>query len=278
MVDSHGHCQFRSYGSGTDAMMQRTIDKNTIVNIVGTEKGTSAAAVELAEKYSNTYASVGLHPGHLFSEHHDENESENKIEEKEFDYNYYDKLAKNPKVIGVGECGIDLYRLPDHISKEIVLKKQTEIFLDQAKLAKSNNLPLVIHCRDAHQEMINVLSTLSDQTGTIHCYTSDWANARQYLKLGYYLGFTGIITFPPQKKNPAAQTDLWEVIKNMPIDRILVETDCPYLAPIPYRGKTGEPWMVEEVIKKIAEIRQESVNLILQKTTENAHRLFARMK
>ncbi|MFA6105128.1 MAG: TatD family hydrolase [Patescibacteria group bacterium] len=278
IIDSHAHCQFRSYGNETENMMKRNLEKKVVVNIVGTEKGTSSAAVEMADKYPDAYASIGLHPGHLFSEFHDTGESENKINEKDFDVEFYESLAKHPKVVGIGECGLDFYRLPENVSREIVIKKQTEVFLLQATIAKKYNLPLVIHCREAHPEMISTLSSMNDFSGTMHCYTSNWENAKKYLDLGLYLGFTGVITFPPQKKNPLAQEELWQVIKNMPLERILVETDCPYLAPVPYRGKQGEPWMVEEVIKKIAELRGESVELIRQKTTENALRLFSKMK
>jgi TatD DNase family protein len=249
-----------------------------LVNAVGTEKSTSKDAIRFADKFDFCFATVGLHPGHLFSEHHDENESEQKIEENEFDFDYYEELVKHPKVVAVGECGIDLYRLPPKISREEVLQKQTDVFLAQAKLAKKHSLPLVIHCREAHEEMIEVLKTLPSQTGTIHCYTSNWKYAEQYLALGYYIGFTGIITFPPQKKNPTAQEELLEVVRRIPADRILVETDCPYLAPMPYRGKQGEPWMVEEVIKKIAEIREESVDYILNKSVENAQNLFKKLR
>lgn len=277
MIDSHGHPQFRGYGEETEIMMQRTSDKKTLINAVGTEKITSAEAVSMAEKYDFCYATVGLHPGHIFSDHHDENESTDKIDEKDFDFDYYKKLAGHPKVIAIGECGLDLYRLPEHLDINEVLKKQTEIFLKQAGLAKQFSLPLVIHCRDAHDEMIDVLKTLKEQTGTIHCYTSDWEHAQKYLEIGYYIGFTGIVTFPPLKKDPTIQEKLWEVVRNIPIDRLLVETDCPYLAPVPYRGKQGEPWMVEEVIKKIAEIRQESVDYVLNKTTENAKKLFKKI-
>jgi TatD DNase family protein len=277
IIDSHGHPQFRGYGAETEAMMERTKEKQTVVNAVGTEKSTSKDAVMFADRFDFCFATVGLHPGHLFSDHHDENESEQKIEENDFDSDYYEELVKHPKVIAVGECGIDLYRLPENIERATVLKKQTEVFLAQAKLAKKYSLPLVIHCRDAHKEMIDVLKTLPGQTGTIHCYTSNWEFAEQYLDLGYYIGFTGIITFPPQKKNPKAQEDLLEVVRRIPTDRFLVETDCPYLSPLPYRGKQGEPWMVEEVIKKIAEIRQDSVDSILNKSVENAQNLFKKL-
>ena len=278
MIDTHAHCQFPGYGENTSSMMKRTQDKNTIVNIVGTEKISSSAAINMAGLYDFIYASIGLHPGHLFSDYHDKNESTEQVNENDFDFDYYDKLASEDKVIAIGECGIDLYRIPDSISRDKVLVKQIEVFEKEADLASKHNLPLVIHCRSAHNEMINVLKKIPHQTGTIHCYTDDWVYAEQYLEMGYYIGFTGIITFPPQKKDPKSHNKLMEVIKKMPIDRILVETDCPYLAPIPFRGKPGEPWMVSEIIRKIAEIRQEPHDLILNSTTNNAKRLFKKIK
>lgn len=139
------------------------------------------------------------------------------------------------------------------------------------------NLPLVIHCREAHQQLIEALRSQKNVSGVIHCYTSHWTNAEQYLTMGFYLGFTGVITFPPLKKNPQAQEDLWEVVRRLPLDRILLETDCPYLAPLPHRGKRSEPWMVIETAKKIAELRGISLTEVAAATTANAYRLFTKI-
>ena len=277
-IDTHAHIQFDAYKADRDAVVARCREKNTILNIVGTQKDTSRRAVEMAEAYDNMYASIGTHPIHLHSTHVDEEESSFLSREESFDEAYYEELVKSPKVIGIGECGLDLYHLPKDKSKEEVLEKQKVVFLEHVKFAEKHNLPLVIHCRDAQDEMIALLRSLNRPiAGTMHCYTSDWEHAKQYLDMGLYLGFTGVVTFPPKKLDPAPQLGLLEVIEKMPLDRILVETDSPYLAAQAYRGTRAEPWMVAEVVKKIALVRkisEEKMNAII---VENTKRLFSKI-
>lgn len=281
MIDTHAHAHFNAYKDDSDEVIQRSLSKGAIINLVGTQSDTSRRAVEVAEKYDNVYASIGLHPEHLFSKHVDEEETSFQSREENFDYEYYKKLAQSPKVIGIGECGLDLYRIPEGLTAEDMLPKQKEVFSQHIKLAQEMNLPMVIHCREAHQYLIEMLQATTYKlpaSGTIHCYTSNWTNAQKYLSMGFYIGFTGVITFPPLKANPQAQEDLLEVVRNMPEDKILLETDCPYLSPIPYRGKRGEPWMVEATAAKIAELRGISLEKVLEMTTANAKRLFAKIR
>lgn len=313
MIDTHAHAHFNAYKDDMDKVIKRSLEKGAVINLVGTQSDTSRRAVEVAEKYVGVYASVGLHPEHLFSKRVDEEETSFISREEQFDYEYYKKLSKHPKVIAIGECGLDFYRIPEGVSKAEMLPRQKEVFLQHIKLAKEVNLPLVIHCREAHEELFETLRSIviptakkeslaqlpvhsndvqrslvaarlarddnktQELTGTMHCYTSNWANAEQYLAMGFYFGFTGVITFPPLKSNPQAQIDLLEVVKRLPLDKILLETDCPYLAPIPYRGKRGEPWMIEETAKKIAEIRGLTFDEVIEATTKNALRLFTKI-
>jgi TatD DNase family protein len=277
-VDTHAHIQFDAYKADRDAVVARCREKNTILNIVGTQKDTSRLAVEMAEQYDTMYASIGTHPIHLHSTHVDEEESSFLSREESFDEVYYEELVKSPKVIGIGECGLDLYHLPKDKSKEEVLEKQRTVFLAHVKFAEKHNLPLVIHCRDAQDEMIALLRSLNRPiAGTMHCYTGDWEHAKQYLDMGLYLGFTGVVTFPPKKLDPAPQLGLLEVIEKMPLDRILVETDSPYLAAQAYRGTRAEPWMVEEVVKKIALVRKISVEKANEQIVQNTKRLFSKI-
>lgn len=280
MVDTHAHAHFNAYKNDMDEVLNRSLEKGTIFNLVGTQKDTSKRAVEVAEKYDDVYASIGLHPEHLFSKYVDEEEGSFQSREEEFDYDFYKQLGQSKKVIGIGECGLDLYRIPEGLTVEKMLPKQTTVFEQHIQLAHELGLPLVIHCREAHQYLIKVLEKNKDKklTGTIHCFTSNWENAQQYLAMGYYIGLTGVVTFPPQKKDLKSQEDLLEVVQKMPEDRILLETDCPYLSPIPYRGKRGEPWMVEATAAKIAELRGMSLEKVLEVTTNNAKRLFTRIK
>jgi len=251
------------------------MDKNVLLNVVGSQMDTSVRAVELAQNYENIYASVGLHPIHLFETYVDEEETSFKSHEEDFDYAKYKNLAQNKKVIAIGECGLDFFHLPTNLDKEMVLQKQKEVFLEQYKLAQELSLPVIIHVREAHSEMIKLLQEIGEPiNGVVHCYTSNWEYAQQYLALGLYIGFTGVITYPAKKNNPKAQEELSEVVSNCPWDRILIETDAPYLAPQAYRGQRAEPWMVVEVAKKIAELRRIRIEEIVNITTTNARTLF----
>lgn len=279
MIDTHAHIQFDAYKTDRDDVIKRCAEKNLILNLVGTQKNTSRRAVEMAEQYENMYASIGTHPIHLHPTHVDEEESSFLSREESFDEVYYTELVKSSKVIGIGECGLDLFHIPKDKSVEEVLEKQKQVFLQHVEFAYKHDLPLVIHCRDAHDQMIELLQSLDRPIrGTVHCYTSNWDHAQKYLELGLFLGFTGVVTFPPKKLNPTPQIELTEVIEKMPLDRIVVETDSPYLAAQAYRGQRAEPWMVEEVVKKIAEIRKisfEEMNLIL---LQNTLKLFSRIQ
>ncbi|MFA6485876.1 MAG: TatD family hydrolase [Candidatus Magasanikbacteria bacterium] len=302
MFDSHCHLQFNAYKDDCEAVIRRCLDKGVSCNIVGTQKDTSKAAVELAEKYDGLYATIGLHPIHTTHTEVDEEEILFESREENWDDAYYSELAKSKKVIAVGECGIELFHLPPDANKNEILKKQTEVFLQQINFARQHNLPLVIHIRDAYDETIEVLrnchserseeslkvrsrrdpsATPQDDSrvetpfrGTIHCFSGNWRQAQQFLDMGFYLGFTGVISFPPRKTNPQPTLDLLEVVKNCPLDRMLIETDAPYLAPQAYRGERCEPWMVSEVAKKIAEIKNISIENVLLQVNQNSEKLF----
>jgi TatD DNase family protein len=279
LVDTHAHAHFKAFKDDSDAVINKSLNEGVVLNLVGTQSDTSKNAVLVAEKYENVFASIGLHPEHLFSKHVDEEETSFQSREEEFDYDFYKKLAEHPKTIGVGECGLDLYRIPEGMTAEQMLPKQKKVFLDHVRLAKEMNLPMVIHCREAHEHLIEILRSQEAVgiRGTIHCYTSNWAHAQQYLEMGFYIGFTGVITFPPLKANPQAQVDLLEVVRKMPLERLLLETDCPYLAPIPYRGKRCEPWMVKATAQKIADLRGISIEDVARVSTQNALTLFTKM-
>lgn len=278
MIDTHCHIQFNAYKDDAGEVIKRCQEKGVILNVVGSQRDTSERAVENAEKYDDIYATVGLHPVHLFSTLVDEEEITFKTREEIFDYEFYKKLAGHKKVVAIGECGLELHHLPEGASVEKILEKQKETFLAQYKLAEEMNLPLVIHVRDAHTEMVELLKSFKkDIKAVVHCYSGDWNFAEKYLDLGLYIGFTGIITFPAKKTNPRPTLELLEVVEKCPLDRILIETDSPYLAPQAYRGQRCEPWMVEEVAKKIAEIKKMDFSEVVKATDENARRLFTKL-
>jgi TatD DNase family protein len=278
LIDTHTHIQFKGFDKDREIVLEKCSKKELIMNVIGTQKNTSKLAVDLAEKHDNIYATIGTHPVHLFSTHIDEEESSFVSREEDFDEEYYNELVKSEKVIGVGETGLDLYHLPKDQSKEEVLEKQKQVFLAHIDFAQKHNIPLVIHCRNAHDEMIELLQSLNKKIkGVMHCFSGNWLEAQKYLDIGLYLGFTGVVTFPPKKTDPKPQNDLLEVIEKTPLDRILSETDSPYLAPQKYRGKKCEPWMVEEVVEKIAEIKGISFEKCNESVIINALKLFSKI-
>jgi len=285
LIDTHCHIQFKGLKNDRENILATCREKGMLLNVVGTQQDTSRAAVEFARDRDDAYVSIGTHPNHLFPTHIVEEESEFVSREEGFDHEYYEELyALAPhKIIAAGETGIDLYHVPEDIPVEEVLKKQREVFLEHVIFAEKHDLPLVIHCRDAHDQLIETIETRVQESGqeirgVIHCYTGNWEHAKKYLDLGLYLGFTGVITFPPKKTDPRTQEDLLEVVRNMPLDRIVVETDAPYLAPQAYRGKRCEPWMVEEVIAKIAEVRNMSAKDVEKHVEQNTRRLFPKIQ
>ena len=260
LFDTHCHVQFDTYDEDRDLVMQKC--EGMLLTVVGTELATNYTAIALAEQYPNVYASVGLHPTE---------------DGGVFDPEIYTQFAKHPKVVAIGETGMDRHHVPKGKTAEEIHAFQKELFLQHYAIALAHNLPLVIHVRDAHEEMLAVLENLPGPIqGTVHCYTGNWAFAKRYLACGLHLGFTGIVTYPPRKSDPEITLGILETILNMPLERILIETDAPFLAPQKYRGSRAEPWMVGEVAEKIAELRGLTREEIEDITTGNAKNLFVR--
>lgn len=235
---------------------------------VGTQESTSQSAIELAEKYpEGVYASVGFHPGHIVPTHHDEWEKEHPAEEV-FDLEKLRELAKHPKVLGIGECGLDYYRATSDMGQE-TRKKQKEIFEAQIQLAKELKKPLIIHCREAFADLIELLVSCHmphvANPGVIHFFSGTVDDAKALMDLGFYLGFGGVITFAESYR---------DIVESVPLDRIVLETDAPYVAPMPYRGKRNEPLYMEAAVAKIAEWKGTDIDIVSKITTKNARQLF----
>ena len=251
LIDTHSHLNFKAFARDSDEVIKRSLENNVWLINASSTFNTSKLAVEIAEKYpKGVYASIGLHPIH--------------ITEEEFDASQYRELAKSDKVVAIGETGLD-YLYPEK-------EKQQQVFLKHLKLAKELDLPLIFHCRKAHNDMIEILqSRHSDMlSGVVHCFTGTWKQAKAYLEMGFYLGFNGIIF----------KLNLDEVIKKTPLDKMLIETDCPYLTPpkaiAAGRAKVGrnEPIFVKYIAKHIAHIKDDLLDNIAQTTTDNAQKLF----
>ncbi|PIQ06804.1 MAG: hydrolase TatD [Candidatus Nealsonbacteria bacterium CG18_big_fil_WC_8_21_14_2_50_37_10] len=279
LIDTHAHLNFNGYKGDFEEVIKRTLDNNVWVINVGSQYETSKKAVEIAEKYpEGIFAAIGLHPIHLETGlvkiKNDEEEVEVNTKEEVFDYEKYKELARSPKVVAIGEIGLDYYYRPKTKRKlELFKEKQKKALLKQLELAKELNLPVIFHCRMAHQDLLKVLKLKIKNEklkidGVIHCFTGSWEEAQEYLEMGFYLGFNGIIF------KSIEGIDFKENIKKTPLDKILIETDCPYLAPPPFLNQRNEPLFVKYIAEKIAKIKDLGYEKISEITTENAKKLF----
>jgi TatD DNase family protein len=269
-IDIHAHVNFAAFDADRDEVIRKTLEHKTWMINVGTQKDTSLAAVELAHKYEKgVYAIIGTHPIHTHSSFHDTEElgeggKEFTSHGESFDYDFYLKLARDPKVVGIGECGLDYYRLTPETEK-----KQKETFEQHIVLAQEIEKPLMLHIRNgssngeagrAYKDALQMLKAHQGLRGNVHFFAGTWEEAKEFVDLGFTLSFTGVITF-------ASNYD--EVIKNIPLTMIMSETDCPYVTPKPYRGKRNEPLYVREVVKRIAAIKNlsdEEVREVIRNT------------
>lgn len=278
LIDTHCHVHFNAYKEDSDEVIRRAFNNGVKMIIVGTDAGTSEGAVALAGKYDGIWAAIGMHPNHAYSLHHDESElSEPKNKLERFDYKFYKNLAlSSDRVVAIGECGLDFYRIPAELNAQEIKAKQVEIFKEHINLATELNLPLIIHVREAHKETIETLRLEINKgnlpkKGVIHCFTSNWEDAKKYLDLGFMISFTGTIAFPPRKGQPDISA---EVVRNTPLENILIETDSPYLAPPPHRGERNEPSYVKFVAERIAAIKGLDFEEVADSVSGNAVRFF----
>lgn len=283
LIDTHCHVHFNAYKKDMDEVIKRTLDKGVFMITVGTQSSTSKNAIEVAERYDGLWATVGLHPSHTCEqEFFDEEElptEKIKTRCEEFDIDYYRKLAKHPKCVAIGECGLDFYHLPKDANKDEVIENQIKTNRLHLDLANELDLPVVIHCRDAHDQQYNLLKEYVDEgklscRGVIHCFTGTLEEAQAYIDLGFLISFTGIITFPA-RKGEGEISPLQQVVKDIPLESIMLETDAPYLSPEPHRGKRNEPWHVKFIAEKMAELKNLTVEEIEKTTTQNAKKLFS---
>jgi TatD DNase family protein len=274
LIDTHAHVNFNGFKDDADEVIERAFEKGIQMFSVGSQIDTSKRAVHYAEKYDGIWAIVGLHPIHLVEHHVDQQEVNFKSRREAFNYDEYKKLASHKKVIGIGECGLDYFHIDDVLGEnKDLIKHQKEIFRKQIALSVELNKPLAIHCRGAYDDVIEMMHTFIKDTGKtpralMHCYLGDKKQADAFIRLGFYISFSGIITF----KNAG---DLTEVVKHVPLEKIVVETDCPYLSPEPMRGRRNEPAYVEYTARKVAEIKGVTPEEVFSHTTNNAKTLFS---
>lgn len=270
LIDTHAHLNFNAFKSDLDEIIKKTLAEDIWVINVGSKYETSKRAVEIAEKYEKgVYAAIGLHPIYSATElvkiKTDPEEGNFIVRKEDFDGERYKELAKSEKVVAVGEIGLDYYYRPKTKRKIGLFKeKQKEVLLNQLGLAKELDLPVIFHCRMAHEDLLQILKSQTQIKGVIHCFTGTWEQAKKYLEMGFYLGFNGIIF----------KLDLDEVVRKVPLEKILIETDCPYLVPPSVNSSRNEPVFIKYVIERIAEIRGIDYEKMVENTTLNARSLF----
>ncbi|MFH1956655.1 MAG: TatD family hydrolase [Patescibacteria group bacterium] len=250
LFDIHCHLDFPDFDKDREEVIKRALDAGIGMINVGTDYESSKKAIELAEAYAGIYATIGVHP-------HDA-----KIN---FDYKKFLALAKHPKVVSIGECGLDFYRNQGNQDNQI------ELFKQQIELAMEVDKPLMIHCRDAHKDLLEILaafySLLSTRyNGNLHFFSGTLEEAQQYFDLGFTISFAGPVTYDANR--------ITDIVSRAPVDKIMIETDSPFAAPAPFRGKRNEPFYVQEIARKIAEIKCLTYEKICEITVKNALRSF----
>ena len=266
LVDSHAHLNFQAYKDDLSEVIGRCRQANMRVINIGAAYDTSLKAVNLALAEPSFYSAIGLHPTHVYDE--------------EFKTEHYQDLiaSSRGRVVAMGESGFDYFHIPELLEKGVksiaeIKAKQEEVFRAHIKLARENNLALVVHGRNgkddntAYQDIYRVLKDENFQKGVIHCYGGSLEEAKAFVELGFYIGFTGIITF--DKTGALAEIAQW-----IPEDKMLIETDAPYLTPEPNRGKRNEPIYVQHVAAKLSQIRNKNIDEIVEITGNNANKLF----
>ncbi len=272
-IDIHSHTNFKAFDEDRDEVIKRALDAGVMVINVGTQIDTSRKAVEMAHQYDGVYAIIGLHPIHTGASYHDTKElgEEGKAftsRGEVFDYEAYKELLKDPKVVAIGECGLDYYRCTEE-----TIAKQKEAFIMQIELANEFNKPLMLHIRNnpednsrnAYADALAILKEYAKVKGDVHFFAGTLVDAKAFNDFGFTLSFTGVVTFTH---------DYDEVVRQTPLDMIMSETDSPYITPVPYRGKRNEPVYVIEVVKKIAEIKGLSEAEVAEALMANAKRVF----
>ena len=246
-IDTHCHIYYDKYQNDITDVINRAKDKNIKhIICVGVDLESSEKSIILSDQYESVFATVGYHP----------HESKLAVD------SYLDKmleLLKHPKAVAIGEIGLDYYY--KHSDK----KTQIKVFREQLELAKDLDMPVVIHNRESDKDLYDNLKNLKINNGVIHCYSSDIKYANKIFDLGLLVSFTGILTF---------SKSLQAVVKEIPLEKMMIETDSPYLTPIPFRGKRNEPHMVSLVAEKIAEIKNISIDEVAHVTTETAKNFF----
>jgi TatD DNase family protein len=253
LSDTHCHLNFKAFAEDAEEVILRSKKAGVeLMIVIGTDVKTSCKAVELAQNYDYIFAAVGYHPIHV-----------NQIDEETLRENLEEirQLSSKKKVVAIGEIGLDYFREP--FNKEL----QRIALKELINLAKEIKKPVILHAREALEELIGIVEKEKDLRGVFHCFSGNMAQAKRVMGAGLYLGFNGLITYSGDEENR-------DVARQIPLEKLLIETDCPYLTPIPHRGERNEPAYVRYVIKEISELKSIEEETIAKQSLLNAKKLF----
>lgn len=259
LIDTHCHLNLGQYDDDYQEVIDESLQHNTAIIVPGCDLASSKKGVEIADVNTGKplWAAVGQHPTETG---------------EEWDEKVYGALARSDRVVAIGEIGLDYFHLPQEtLARDSAMIRQKELLQSQLDLAHEVGKPVLLHCRDAHDELLEFLLhqyglwTGGRERGVVHCFTAGMREARSYLDLGFLISFTGIITF----------TDEYDtVIAGIPLEKLMIETDAPFLTPVPYRGKRNHPRYVEYIARKLADVKCVTLEAVATQTSKNAHRLF----
>jgi TatD DNase family protein len=254
-VDSHCHLEMESFDKDRDKVVERSLEEGLVYLLtVGTEEPYFKKVVEIVEKYDQAYGAIGIHP-----------HSSTAFDEKTA-LTIKQYLA-HPKIVGYGEIGLDFFK--NYSPREAQIKA----FREQLILAKTLGFPVIVHSRNAKEETLSILKETygNNASGVIHCYSYDWDTARKLIDMGFYISIPGTITYAGAKESV-------DVVRNIPLDRLLAETDAPFLTPVPHRGKRNEPYFVKLTVKKLSEIKNRDVEEVASAIHDNFLRVFPKIQ
>lgn len=265
LIDTHCHLNFKAFNKDLPKVIKRAKDANVEKIIIpGTKLDSSKQAIKIAQEYPSCFAAVGIHPHHM----NEFIEKGIEVVKKELT-----QLTTQPKVVALGEIGLDYYQYKNYPPiSETDKKKQKELLITQIKIAQKKNLPVIIHCQKAHDDLLDLLdnyikTSKKSLSGVFHCFAGNKSHLNKVLNLGFFVGFDGNITYPENKH-------LRKLIRLIPLNRLLLETDAPFLTPIPHRSKRNEPLYLPFIALKIAEIKKETLERVAEITSSNATKLF----
>lgn len=279
-IDTHCHLNFKDFKDDYKDVAARALSNQIEMIVVGSEIKTSSRSVSLSKEFKQgVYSAIGLHPIHLqdvlIKNDNENGKYEFRSKKEEYREDDYLNLVKSggKKIVAIGEIGLDYYHIEGDSEKKVdeVKKLQQEVFYKQLELAQKVNLPVIIHCREAHDDLFTILknfysrNSFKKEWGVIHCFSGNLDQAKKYWDLGLLTSFTGLITFVKQ----------WDsLIEQAPLEKIMIETDSPYLSPTPFRGQRNEPLYVKEVAKRIAEIKKMDISIVKKEIFNTSKKFF----